>query len=72
MRLTSQLSNSISRVFPKLLKYFNRTIISASFILLPTGVCPVIFILDLNDSESLNSSFGSDMWYFYKLSNGFE
>ena len=61
MRLTSQLSNSISRVFPKLLKYFNRTIISASFILSPTGVCPVIFILDLNDSESLNSSFGSDM-----------
>ena len=36
----------------KLLKYFNDTIISASFALPSAGVFPVIFILDLNDSES--------------------
>ena len=43
MRLTSQLTNS--------------TIISKSFLLPLEGVFPVIFILDLNDSESVKLSF---------------
>ena len=42
---------SISRVFQKLLEYFNGTIILTSFLLPLAGVLPVIFTLDLNDSE---------------------
>ena len=61
MRLTSQLINGISIVLQKLLKYFNGTIISASFVLLSAGVFPVIFILDLNDSESVKLLFGSSL-----------
>ena len=53
MRLISQLINSISRVLQKLLKYFNGTAISTSFVLPSAGVVPVIFILDLNYSEFL-------------------
>ena len=53
MVFTSKLINSVSRVFQKLLKYFNGTIISTSFVLLSAGVFPVIFILDLNDSKSV-------------------
>ena len=61
MRLTSKLINGISRVFRKFLKYFNDTIISTSFVL--TLVFPVIFILDLNDSESVKLSFGSSLMF---------
>ena len=61
MRLTSQLINGISRVLQKLLEYFNGTIISTSFVLPSAGVIPVIFILDLNDSESVKLSFGSSL-----------
>ena len=42
---------SISRVFQKLREYFNGTIILTSFLLPLAGVLPVIFTLDLNDSE---------------------
>ena len=59
MGLTSPLNNAISRVLQKLLKYFRGTIISTSFSLPATGVFPVIFILDLNDSESANLSLVS-------------
>ena len=59
MRSTSQLFYGISRVLQKLLKYFNGTIISTPFALPSLGVFPVIFILDLNDSESVKFSFGS-------------
>ena len=52
MRLTSQLINDISRVLQKLLRYFNVIIISTSFVLPLLRVFPVIFTLDLNDSES--------------------
>ena len=45
----------------QLLKYFNRTIISTSFSLPAAGVFPVIFILDLNDSESVKLSFVSSL-----------
>ena len=51
IRLTSQLTNDISRVLQKLLKFFNGTIISTSFLLPAAGVFPVIFISDLNDSD---------------------
>ena len=61
IRLTSQLINSISRVLQKLLKYFNGTIISTSFVLPAAGVFPVIFILDLNDSDCVMLSFRSSL-----------
>ena len=61
IRLTSQLINSTSSVLQKLLKYFNGTIISTSIVLPATGVFPVIFSLDLNDSESVKLSFGSSL-----------
>ena len=61
IKLTSQLIKSISRVLQKLLKYFNRTIISTSFSLPPAGVLPVIFILDLNDLEFAKLLFGSSL-----------
>ena len=59
MRLTSQLINGISKAHQKLLKHFNGTIISTLFSLSLFGVFPVIFILDLNDSESARLSSGS-------------
>ena len=61
IKLTSQLIKGISRVLQKLLKYFNGTIISTFFSLPAAGVFPVIFILDLNDSESAKLSFGSSL-----------
>ena len=61
MTLTSQLINDISRVFQKLVKYFNGTIISVFFVLPLSGVFPVIFILDLNNSESVKLSFGPSL-----------
>ena len=51
IKLTLQLIGNISRVLQKLLKYFNGAIISTSFVLPAAGVFPVIFILDLNDSD---------------------
>ena len=47
--------------FQKLLKYFNGAIISTSFVFRLSGVFPLIYILDLNDSESSMSSFGSSL-----------
>ena len=67
MRLISQLINNISRVLLKLLKYFNGTIISTSFVLPSAGVLPVMLILDLNNSESVKLSFRSSLEYCYKL-----
>ena len=55
MRLTSQLIKGISKVLQKLLKYFNGTIISTSFV--PSfPVRPVIFTLNLNESVALPSA----------------
>ena len=49
-------------VFPnKLLKYFHGTIISTSFVLPAAGDFPVIYILDLNDSDCVILSFGSSL-----------
>ena len=60
--------NGISTVskwmaFQKVLKYFNGTIISRSFVLPSAGVFLVIFILDLNDSGSSKLSFGFPLQY---------
>ena len=55
IRLTSQLIKGISKVLQKLLKYFNGTIISTSFV--PSfPVRPVIFTLKLNESVVLASA----------------
>ena len=61
IRLTSQLISGISRVRHKLLQYFNGTIISTSFVLPAAGIFPVIFVLDLNDSDCVMVSFGSSL-----------
>ena len=61
MRLISQLINGISRVRHKLLKRFNGTAILTSFVLPSVGVLPVIFILDLNDSEYVEFAFGTSL-----------
>ena len=67
LKLASPLIKGISRVLQKLLKYFNGTIISTSFSLPSLGVFPVIFILDLNDSESAKLSFGSSLYIATKF-----
>ena len=59
MRLTSQLINGILRFLPKLLKYFNGTIISNFFFISRSRSFSYYFFLDLNDSESAKLSFGS-------------
>ena len=61
IRLISQIINGISGVLQKLSKYFNGTIISTSFVWPSSGVFSVIFVLDLNDSESVTLSFGSSL-----------
>ena len=60
-RFTSQLINEISRVLQKLLKCLNDTAISTFFVLPAAGVFPVIFILDLNDSDCVMLSLGSSL-----------
>ena len=51
MKLISQLIKGTSRVTLKLLKYFNGTTILITFLLPEGGIFPVIFNLDLHDSE---------------------
>ena len=51
MKLISQSIKTISRVFRKVLKYFNGTAISTSCVLPQPVVLPVILIFDLNDGE---------------------
>ena len=52
MSLISQLIKGISRVLQKLLKYFDGTIISTSFVP-PATVLPVIFCLNINKALML-------------------
>ena len=59
IKLTLWLIKGISRVLQTLLKYVNGTIILKSFISPLIGLFPVIFTLDLNDSEFAKLSFGS-------------
>ena len=47
MRLTSKLVNSIWRVFQKIIRYFNGTIISTFFVPL-SPVWSIVFCLNLN------------------------
>ena len=51
IRLISPLINGILRVLQKLLKCFNGTIVSKTFVLPLTWVFPVICALDLNDLD---------------------
>ena len=66
-RLTLQFINGISRVFQKLLKFFNCTINSTSFAFPSAAVFLVIFTVDLNDSESVKLLFGSSLKYSHRL-----
>ena len=50
-RLIPQLISGISRVSRKLLKHFNDTAISTSFVLPAAGFFPVILILKANGSD---------------------
>ena len=61
MRLTSKLINDISRVLQNFLKCFNDTIILTLFVLPSAGVFAVIFVLDLNHSESDTLLFSSSL-----------
>ena len=54
MRFIVQLVKGISRVFEMLLKYFD----GISLVFLAAEVLPVILALNLNDPESVVSSFG--------------
>ena len=54
-RLVSQLIKGVSSAFQKLFSYFNRSIISTSFVP-PFPVWPVIFCLNLNEVLLLLSS----------------
>ena len=54
IRLISQLINGISRVFQKLIKYFDGTIIQTFFS--PFLVLPAIFVLNLNKALLLLSA----------------
>ena len=60
MRLISELLKGISRVDQRFLKYFNGTSILTSFVL-PAAVFPLIFTLDLNDSEFTIAAAGSSL-----------
>ena len=53
MRFISQLIRDISRVFHKLLKYFNDTAISTFMVLPMRRFLPVIFAFNLNQSGSV-------------------
>ena len=75
MRLISQLIKGnylILRVLQKLLKHFNCTAISTSFVL-PAGTVAAIFILDLNDSEfTIAASCSSSLQCSHKHSDTFK
>ena len=83
MTLTSQLITGNTRVLQKLLKYFNGKIlqkllkyfngktVSTSFVLPSAGVLPVIFILDLIDSESVKVACGLSLLCCQKLPDVF-
>ena len=58
---TSQFIIGISRLLQKLLKYFNGTNISTSFVLPSTEVFLVLFTLYLNDSEFAKLTLGSSL-----------
>ena len=66
-RLTSQFINGISRVFQKLLKFFNGTINSTPFVFPSAAVILVIFTVDLNDSESVKLLLGSSLQCSHRL-----
>ena len=71
MRLILQLINGISKVLKKLVKYFNDIAVLTVFVLLSTGVSPVILILDLSNSDCVILSFGPSLKFYLKLPDVF-
>ena len=61
MIIISQLGNSISRFFQKIIKYFNGTAILTCFVFPAAGVFPVIIFLYWNNSDFVMLSFGSPL-----------
>ena len=61
MRLISQWIKGISRVFQKLLKYFNGTAILTTFALPFLGLFSVTFTWDMHESKSIKVSLGSSL-----------
>ena len=61
MRLILKLNKYILRVLQNYLIILMVPVISTFFLLPSLGVFPVIFILDLNDSESAKLAFGSSL-----------
>ena len=61
MRLISQLNKYISRALQNYSIILMVPVISTFFLLPSLGVFPVIFILDLNDSEYAKLAFGSSL-----------
>ena len=61
IRLISQLSNDISRVFRKLLKFFNETIIS-TFLVPSSTVEPVIFCLNFRFRSTITRKMNRIIW----------
>ena len=66
MKLISQLINGISGVLQKLLKYFNFTIISSSFIK-SAPVSPVIFCLNLNEALAPGKLLIIPLFFIYEI-----
>ena len=65
---TSQLIKSILRVLQKLIKYYQDIAISATFVLPSARVLPVIFVLNLNVSESFIVVSGSPLQILQRTS----
>ena len=65
IRLISKLIKGISKFFKNYLSifsnYYYEVITATSFVLPSAGVLSVIFILDLNDSESAKLTYGSSL-----------
>ena len=70
--LFCNLIRCISRALQKLVKYFNGTAISTSFVLPSAGVLSVIIDLNLNDLKSVIVAFGTSLWYYHKFPDVFE
>ena len=73
IRWISQLIKDISRILQKLLKYINGAGISTLFVLSCSGIFPIIFTLDWNDSviAALSASPGSFLKSYHELPDVF-
>ena len=72
LRLSLQLIKSISKVFQKLVKYFNGTAIETFFELPSAVVSPAMIVFDFSDWEFTIAAPGSTLKHFHKLPDVFE